>query len=170
MLFRLSTLPLLVTSVQRNFRPPHFKTVAPVSAADVALRSAEAHLQAKNWPQAIAQAQQAIRLQPSTVAYKLLGNAQLHQKRWPEAQQAYEQALKLQPDAAEIHANLGTLAAEQQQWPEALGYFRRAIALKPMPQLEQNLEKLWLEIERSAVQAFLDQPAFKPADFCFSLL
>lgn len=150
----------MVHPVQRNSsHQPHFKTVTPASAIE-ALQSAEASIQAKNWPQAIADAQQAINLQPSAVAYKLLGNARLHQKQWPEAQAAYEQALKLQPDSAEIHANLGTLAAHQQQWAKALQEFRWAIALKPLPQLQQNLERLWLEIERSnaAVQAFLSQP------------
>lgn len=161
----------MVSQVQRNSsRPtgsPHPDPTAPPTACSIEplLESAEAALKAKNWSQAIAQAQQAIQLQPTAKAYRLLGNAHLHQKQWQAAQIAYEQALQLQPDSAEIHANLGTVAARQQRWAEALQFFRRAIALKPeLPQLQQNLERLWTLIESAigqspeAIRAFLDQP------------
>ncbi|MBD2088993.1 tetratricopeptide repeat protein [Microcoleus sp. FACHB-1515] len=69
--------------------------------------------------------------------------------------------MALQPDSAEIHANLGTLAAHQQEWSVALQSFRRAIALKPelATALQPNLDQLWTQIDQSgALQAFLDQP------------
>jgi Flp pilus assembly protein TadD len=91
-------------------------------------------------PAAIAQFQEALRLQPDhTGAHVSLGNALESVGRIPEAIAEYRTGLRLQPNLAGAHLDLGIALAIAGRLPEAIAEFEEAVRLKPdYPQAHLN--------------------------------
>jgi tetratricopeptide (TPR) repeat protein len=92
--------------------------------------------------EAIAELQQAIRLDPSyAAAYRNLGYAHDRAGQGDEAIAAYRQALALEPGDALTLNNLGVLYDKQGRYEEALAAFEEAARADPSsPTIRQNLE------------------------------
>jgi Flp pilus assembly protein TadD len=91
--------------------------------------------------EAIAEFQQAVRLDPSyTAAHRNLGYAQDRAGQADEAIAAYRQALALEPRDALTLNNLGVLFDKQRRSDEALAAFVAAASVDPAsPTIQQNL-------------------------------
>lgn len=85
-----------------------------------------------NVPEAIAQYEQALRLNPDLAeVHRMLGNHLLESDRVPEAITHYEQTIRLDPDWAEAHNNLGTALMQMGKLPEAAEHFKQALRIIP---------------------------------------
>ena len=97
-----------------------------------AMARAQSALTAKNFGQAVAAAEVAVRMRPDDgSAWALLGLSQQALGRLQEATQSLEKAVAVAPDRADIAHNLGTAYLAQKRYPEAEASFRRAVTLDP---------------------------------------
>jgi len=84
------------------------------------------------YEQAVANFQQALRLQPeSAAAHNNLGNVFVEQGRLVDAVKSFREALRYKPDFVSAHSNLGEALRRQGHLEEAVPCFRDAIALDP---------------------------------------
>ena len=114
-------------------------------AAQVYMSQANAYWEQKNFDQAIAACEQALKNDPKLVeAYKLQGNVLQQQGKMLEAMGCYAQALAVNPEMPELYANLGSLYGKQQKWEEAISYYQKALELNPnIPGFYHNLAKIY---------------------------
>ena len=97
-----------------------------------AMALAQSSLSGKNFGQAIAAAEAAVRMRPEDgSAWALLGLSAQASGRLPEAALNLERALAVAPDRPDIAHNLGTVYLAQRRYPEAATAFRRAVSLDP---------------------------------------
>jgi tetratricopeptide (TPR) repeat protein len=83
-------------------------------------------------PEAIAQFQEALRLQPDYAnAHQNLGNTFMITRRLPEAIAQFEEALRLFPDYTQAHVNLGSALLSAGRLPEAIAQYETALRLQP---------------------------------------
>jgi len=83
-------------------------------------------------PEAIAQYESALRLEPDRAEAQLtLGNALVNMGRLPEAIAHFEEAVRLKPDYTGAHLNLGDALANAGRIPEAISQFDEAVRLQP---------------------------------------
>lgn len=83
-------------------------------------------------PEAIAQYEQALRINPNNAdAHNNLGAALKDMGRLPDAIGEYEQALRIKPEFAEAHNNLAVALMKQGSLPEAIRECEQALRLKP---------------------------------------
>jgi len=102
---------------------------------------ARALMQAGRGPEAIAQFEAAVRLNPDfPEAWDGLGFALAGAGRLPEAIAAYGRAIQAKPDYPEAEFNLGNALAQAGRAPEAAAHYERALRLQPdFPAAEENL-------------------------------
>jgi tetratricopeptide (TPR) repeat protein len=82
--------------------------------------------------QAIAQFQQALKLEPGyPAAHDSLGNAFLRENRLDEAREQYQEALDLRPKYAKAHYNMGDLLKKMGHLDEAAAQYEEAVKLNP---------------------------------------
>ncbi|NEO12385.1 MULTISPECIES: tetratricopeptide repeat protein [unclassified Moorena] len=145
-----------------------------LEAVTVYLQQAQTYLKQRQWQQAIAACERAIKIAPDTAqAYKIWGNALQFMGQTTEAMGHYGQALEIEPDFAEVYANLGSLYAGQQKWEDAIAYYQKAIKLKPdLAGAYRNLAKVWTELGNQQEvlkccyhQLMLELDKSKPEDF-----
>jgi tetratricopeptide (TPR) repeat protein/predicted Ser/Thr protein kinase len=93
---------------------------------------AGAYESSKQFPEAVATYQEAIRLRPSFFpAYNNLGIFYMSQAKWKEAEEPFTIVTKLAPDYADGYTNLGSLLYHLDRLDEAERLFSRSIQLKP---------------------------------------
>ncbi|MCB8764119.1 tetratricopeptide repeat protein [Planktothrix agardhii] len=96
------------------------------------LKQAQAYCALKEWDQAIATCQKALKLQPDLAeAYKIQGNALQILGEMSAAIRCYSKALEIQPQYPEVYANLGSLYAQEERLEKAASYYQQAVSLKP---------------------------------------
>jgi tetratricopeptide (TPR) repeat protein len=109
---------------------PHFEKarLAQPTAAEVAVNGADALLQLNRVPEAVAWAEEGVRLEPgfSSAQYNL-GNALVRAGRLEDAVRHFQIAAGLEPGAAEIRYNLGTALAQLGRGPEAIAQLGAAV-------------------------------------------
>jgi len=108
----------------------------PANAQDAGFRAAmqlaQSGLTAKNFGQADAASEIAVRMRPGDgSAWAVQGLSQQALGRLQEAAESLEKAVTVAPDRADIAHNLGTVYLAQKRYPEAEATFRRAVALDP---------------------------------------
>lgn len=90
------------------------------------------YLEARRIDDAIAQLQEALRLDPSLAeAHSNLGSALRSQGKLDEAVSHFREAIAIAPRLAEAHNNLGVARAAQGALDEAVLHFRRAVEARP---------------------------------------
>ncbi|NEP69674.1 MULTISPECIES: tetratricopeptide repeat protein [Moorena] len=145
-----------------------------LEAVTVYLQQAQTYLKQRQWQQAIAACERAIKIAPDTAqVYKIWGNALQFMGQTTEAMGYYGQALEIEPDFAEVYANLGSLYAGQQDWQHAIAYYQKAIELKPdLAGAYRNLAKVWTEVGNQKEvlkccyhQLMLELDKAKPEDY-----
>jgi tetratricopeptide (TPR) repeat protein len=83
-------------------------------------------------PEAMAQLEEALRLQPGFAdADSNLGALLVEQGRIPEGMAHYQAALRSNPDLFVVHLNLGSLLLYQHRWEEARSELQTAVRLRP---------------------------------------
>jgi len=96
-------------------------------------------LQAGRRDEAIAQFQQALKINPRNAeANNNLGYVFYKMGRYQEAMVQFQQALQLDPRFAEAHFNLGTVLLQQGQWDEATAHFQQALQINPNYEIARN--------------------------------
>jgi tetratricopeptide (TPR) repeat protein len=86
----------------------------------------------ERFEEAIAQYQQAVRIEPDFVAaYSNCGNALRDAGRPEEAVAHYQAALRIKPDYAEAHYNWGNALQDQARFKEAVTHYEEALRIKP---------------------------------------
>jgi len=100
-----------------------------------------AYFERGDFPEAIAQYEEALRLNPASVYGRIDLGLNLEQiGRRPEALVQYEEAVRLQPGWAGVHASLAGGLSRAGRWPEAAAQYREALRLKAdYPQAENGL-------------------------------
>lgn len=97
---------------------------------------------------ALAQAQQALDLDPADVAaWRAAAHAMLDLGREPDARQAFEQLLRLQPDDAQARLRLGVIHARAGRPLRAVAQLRRATELRP------DWAEAWLRLGTATFRA-----------------
>lgn len=116
--------------------------------------------------EAVAQYQEAVRLQPDLAeAHCKLGYAYSELGRMGEAIRSYREAVRIKPDLAEAHANLGAALLQQRTLDQAVEHLRRAIQLKPGdPTVRFNLGYAYAEQGQfdKAIESYSDALRLKP--------
>jgi len=88
--------------------------------------------QAGRLPEAIAQYEQALRIEPHNAeAHSLLAFTLAEAGKLPEANQQFEEAVRLKPDFAEAHNNLAAALAQTGRLQEAIAHYQQALRLQP---------------------------------------
>jgi Flp pilus assembly protein TadD len=117
---------LLLTACNRPAPP------TPSADAQKHFQDGRAALDAKDYPRAVTELEQAIQLDPNLgEAHFRLGNAYLQLKDYGKAETAFRSALKIDPDDANAHANLGVTLYAQDRLPEAEAEFRAGLKATP---------------------------------------
>jgi tetratricopeptide (TPR) repeat protein len=89
-------------------------------------------LDAHQFPSALTQSREAIRLQPrSAVAHMIAGTALLQLGHLDQAATEFETTLQLDPSWLEAHNSLGNILVTQHRDAEAITQFERALAIDP---------------------------------------
>ncbi len=124
-----------------------------------------------NVPEAVADFQQALKLNPNHVlSLNNLGNAYRLQKHWDDAHQVLERALAIAPDDAEANYGLGMVYAQTDDTAKAYEHLQHALKVRPdYPEALNNLGVLYLVTQRpnEAIASFQEcirvAPAFDQA-------
>ncbi len=102
-------------------------------------QSAEAHAslglalaRKGDWPGAVTEDREAIRLDPNSAgAHAQLGSALAEQAAWDEAVAEYREALQLDPNSGPVHASLAEALMQKNDWTGAVAELQEAIRLAP---------------------------------------
>lgn len=115
------------------------------------LQRAEIAAKLGNLPTALAECQNALKLQPNLPqAYKILGQVEQAQIHREAAQTYYEKAISLGLQDGEVYLNLGSLYAYQQQWQKAIECYHKSLDLQPKSALAYwNLAKIWRRLGKN---------------------
>ena len=129
---------------------------------------ANALLDAKRTPEAVAHYEAALRLKPDyPEAHSNLGNALREMGRLSESIAQCQAALKLQPDYAKAHDNLANALLDAGRVPEAIAHYETALRLKPDdPKAHFNFGNAWLKAGRfpEAIAQYEAALRLKPGD------
>lgn len=124
--------------------------------AATALQRAVTMVEQKDYSGAIANAQQALALDPTSVkAWMTLAYAQQEDGLYAAAVASYDRLIALMPSVADVHRTRANALAKLGQLDEALQSLNRAIALKPEAALYNNRGNLLHEMGRF-VEAMAD--------------
>jgi|WetSurMetagenome_2_1015567.scaffolds.fasta_scaffold00035_70 tetratricopeptide (TPR) repeat protein len=86
----------------------------------------------KQWDDAVAAYQEALRIGPGNAAYRnTLGNICYDSGKYPEAIEHYKKTIGLSPEIAVYHANLGLAYYALKQWDDAVAAYQEALRIEP---------------------------------------
>jgi tetratricopeptide (TPR) repeat protein len=104
---------------------------APEASAEALERRGDELKEQKNYLDAIAYHQAALRKNPGSASLlNKIGMSQLLLRRLREARKSFEQALKVDRTYANAYANLGVVYYEDRSYGKAIKYYDKAIALQ----------------------------------------
>lgn len=108
--------------------------MTPFSTANIpqALKTAQQHLQQREFDQAQALCQQVLEIAPQAPgAFYLLALIADQQEKYPEAIQYYQRVIQLQPDNHTAYNDLGNALQRSKNILQAIPCYQKAIALQP---------------------------------------
>jgi tetratricopeptide (TPR) repeat protein len=108
---------------------------------------------------------EAIRIEPSAIAYSNLGGVLVDQQQYQEATVQLSEALRLDPDISQTHYNLGVALAGLGKRDEAISHYRQAVRInRGHASAHDNLGVILAEKGRykEALQAFSDAVKANP--------
>ena len=137
-----------LTLIKTAERPDKPNSQQKQAIAQIYVEQAKIYFQARNWRDAIAACQNALKLNPqNTDAYKISGNILKIRGKKAEALGIYAKALEIDPSSAAIYANLGSFYAEQKNWQQALDFYQQAVILDPnLAGAYRSLARVWEEL------------------------
>ena len=121
---------LAMGDVEQSLRVCLENGSSPFTASAVQMR-AMLCLRKGQFPEAEQLIDQAIRMKPEALAYKIKGDAAFLQCKYVDAERHYGEALKMAPEFHEAHHDLGVAIVSQGRVSESLQHFQKAIDLIP---------------------------------------
>jgi tetratricopeptide (TPR) repeat protein len=109
-------------------------------------------VRAGRWGEAVGEFEEALRLEPESLATRdLLGKALMSAGRPEEAVLQFREELRGAPNAAGVHTNLGQALAQSRRFAEALASYEEALRLDPaLAMAHMNLAVLLPQFNRMA--------------------
>lgn len=116
-------------------------TIKSLSAADRAFINGTNAYNKQNYPEALKEFEEAIKLNAGNWAYYFnYGLTLKKMNRMDEAREAFKKAVELNPESFSANKEFGEILARQDDFAGALGYYEKAVSLSPSdPDAHYNL-------------------------------
>lgn len=122
----------LIALLSRQSQTPAQTTPTVQGDPETHLAQGEQYLQEGKLPEAIAEFQAAIQLDPGSVeGHFRLGNAYYQQGQLDKAAAEFQKALELDPNSVDARSNLGAVYYERAEYAKAAAEFKQASSLQP---------------------------------------
>jgi len=120
------------TELQAKLETADQMAMKSLSAADKAFINGTNSYNKQNYPQALKEFEEALKLNPNSWAYYFNYGLTLKKLNKPEeAREAFKKAVELNPDSFSANKELGEMLARQDDFAAALEYYKKAVALSP---------------------------------------